>query len=56
MINVRDDEMYSVTSFIRYMGMLSYPVKQLLCKLLMISRTSSKFVIYSSNCFGMLFS
>ena len=56
MINARGDEMYSATGFIRNMGMLSYPVEKSLCKLLMIFRTSSQFVVCNSNCYVSLFS
>ena len=38
------------------MGILSYPVEQLLRKLLMIFRTSSEFVVCGSNCSVVLFS
>ena len=48
--------MYSATGFIRNMGMLSYPVEQSLRKLLMIFRTSSEFVVSSSNFSEVLFS
>ena len=56
MINTGSDEMFSATSFIRNMGMLSYPVEQSLRKLLMIFKTSSEFVVCSSICSVALFS
>ena len=54
-INARGDEMYSAIGFIRNMPMLSYPVEQSSCKLLMTIITSSEFVACTSNCSVVLF-